>query len=95
MNTIHRPLMIFLACLAILGCEVTKKDIQQADNYRMGLAAHLGLAPEQINVTAGSGVTHVTISGVQLASERERIAADLTTLNKNNPKLYPLSWSFR
>ena len=45
--------------------------------------------------TAGSGVAYVTISGVQLASERERIAADLTTLNKNNPKLDPLKWTFR
>jgi predicted component of type VI protein secretion system len=95
MNTIHRLLMVFLASLALLGCEATKKDIKQADNYRMELAAHLGLAPEQVNVTAGSGVTYVTISGVQLASERERIAADLTTLNKNNPKLDPLKWTFR
>jgi hypothetical protein len=95
MNTIRRFLTIILASLALMGCEVTKQDIKQADNYRMGLAAHLGLAPEQISVAAGSGVTHVTISGVQLASERERIAADLTTLNKNNPKLDPLNWTFK
>ena len=95
MNTIHRLLMIILASLALVGCEVTKKDTKQADNYRMGLASHLGIAPEQINVTAGSGVTYLTISGVELASERERIAADLRTLNKNNPKLDPLKWTFR
>jgi len=87
--------MILLASLALLGCEVAKKDIKDADNYRMGLAAHLGLAQEQVSVTAGSGVTHVTISGVQLASERERIAEDLKTLNKNNPKFDPLSWTFK
>jgi len=95
MNTIHRLLIVFLASLTLAGCEATKKDIKEANNYRMELAAHLGLAQEQVNVTAGSGVTYVTISGVQLASERERIAADLTTLNKNNPKLDPLRWTFR
>ena len=95
MNNIHRLIMITLASLVLVGCEATKEDVKQADNYRMGLAAHLGLAPEQISVTPGSGVVYVTISGVQLASERERIAADLTTLNKNNPKLDSLSWTFK
>jgi predicted component of type VI protein secretion system len=95
MNRIHRLLIIFLASLVLVGCEATKKDIKEANNYRLGLAGHLGLSPEQVNVTAGSGATYVTISGVQLASERERIAADLTTLNKNNPKLDPLKWTFR
>ena len=87
--------MIPLASLALMGCEATNKDIKQANNYRMGLAGHLGLSPDQINVTPGAGVAYVTISGVDLESERERIAADLTTLNKNNPKLDPLKWSFR
>jgi hypothetical protein len=87
--------MMILASLALVGCAANPKDIKQANNYRLGLAGHLGLAQEQVNVTAGSGVTYVTISGVQLAAERERIAADLTTLNKNNPKLDQLSWTFR
>jgi predicted component of type VI protein secretion system len=95
MKTTHRFLMIILASLALVGCEATKKDIKQADNYRLGLASHLGISEDQISVTAGSGVTYVTISGVELASERERIAADLRTLNKNNPKLDPLKWTFR
>lgn len=87
--------MIILASAALVGCEVTRKDIKQADNYRMGLASSLGLSPEQVSVTAGSGVIYVTISGVQLASQREQIVADLTTLNKNNPKLDPLHWTFK
>jgi hypothetical protein len=95
MHTIQRLLVIILASLAFLGCEATKVDIKEADNYRMGLATNLGLSPDQINVTPGSGVIYVTISGVVLASERERIVADLKTLNKNNPKLDPLSWTFR
>jgi predicted component of type VI protein secretion system len=95
MNTIHRLLLIPLASLVLIGCAVTEKDTKQANNYRMELAAHLGLAPEQVSVTPGSGVAYVTISGVELASERERIAADLTTLNKNNPKLDTLKWTFR
>ncbi len=95
MNTIPRHLLALSVCLSLVGCAATPKDIKQANNYRMGLAAHLGLAPEQVTVAPGRGVAYVTISGVQLTSEKERIAADLTTINKNNPKLDKLSWSFK
>lgn len=95
MNNIHRLLSISLASLLLSGCAVSSKDIKQANNYQMGLASHLGIAPEQVTVTPGAGVAHVTITGIQSASDRERIAADLATLNKNNPKLDPLRWSFR
>jgi hypothetical protein len=95
MNTIQRFSMVILASLVLIGCEATSQDVKQAKNYRLGLAPHLGLSPEQVTVTPGHGVVYITISGVQLASDRERIVEDLKTLNQNNPKLDPLRWTFR
>jgi len=95
MNTIRSLLLISFASLVLSGCAVSTKDIKEANNYQMGLAAHLGIAPEQVTVTPGPGVAHVVITGVESATDRERIAADLTTLNKNNPKLDPMRWTFR
>ena len=67
MNTFRSFLLISLASLTLTGCAVSSKDIKQANNYQMGLASHLGIAPEQVTVTPGAGVAHVTITGVPSA----------------------------
>ena len=87
--------VLLLAALAAFGaCAPQKRDIDQARNYRMGLAPALGLSREQIRVEPGFGVINVTIYSVQSEAERARIAADFTTLNRNNPKLDPIKWTF-
>jgi len=86
--------LLLAALLAFSACAPQKHDIEEARSYRMGLAPVLGLAREQVLVEAGYGVTNVTIYGVQSQAERARIAADLVTLNKNNPKMNPLKWTF-
>jgi hypothetical protein len=59
------------------------------------LAAHLGLAQEQVHIEPGYGVTYVTILGVSGKEDRQRIAIDLATLNRNNSKINPLRWTFQ
>ncbi len=110
MNTTPKFLTFAFASLVLVGCEsyrdtvrgvgsgmgaIQTRDIQQADAYRKALPGHLGLAPQQIRVEPGSGVTHVTISGVAAETERQRIATDLETLNSKNPQLSPLKWRFQ
>ena len=89
----HLLLATFLVFSA--GCATQTRDVDQARSYRLGLASHLGIAQEQIRVDPSRGVTHVTIFGIQSDADRERIAADLTTLNKNNPRMNPLKWTFQ
>jgi hypothetical protein len=100
----------FLAAVCVTGCEsyretvrsaghglgaIEPRDIQQADAYRKALPGHLGLAPEQINVTAGSGITEVRISGVTADSDRQRITSAISSLNSQNPQLNPLHLTFQ
>jgi len=108
MNVTKRLLICTLASFALLGCEshrdtmrgigsgmgaIQTRDIQQADAYRKALPGHLGLLPQQIRVEPGSGVTHITISGV--VAERQRIATELAALNSKNPQLSPVKWRFQ
>jgi outer membrane murein-binding lipoprotein Lpp len=98
-----------LTALLLVGCEsyresvrslgssmgaIQTRDIQQADAYRKSLPGHLGLASKQVRVEPGSGITHVTISGVTDEVQRQRIATELATLNSKNPQLSPLKWRF-
>lgn len=94
MRTNSANVLLLAALLALSACAPQKRDIDQARSYRMGLAPALGLAREQVRIDPGFGVVNVTIYGVQSEAERARIAGDLATLNKNNPKLNPLKWTF-
>jgi hypothetical protein len=94
MNSVkHFLLAAFLVFSA--GCATQTRDVDQARSYRLGLASHLGISQEQIRVEPSRGVTNVTFFGIQSDADRQRIATDLTTLNRNNPKMNPLKWSFQ
>ncbi|KAF0178880.1 MAG: hypothetical protein FD161_1639 [Limisphaerales bacterium] len=110
MNAATKLLAVALASFVLVGCEsyrdtvrgigsgvgaIQTRDIQQADAYRKALPGHLGLPSQQVRVEPGSGVTHVTVSGVASETERQRIATDLATLNSKNPQLSPLKWRFQ
>ena len=110
MNVTTKLLTCALASLVLVGCEsyrnsvrnvgtsmgaIQIRDIRQADAYRKALPGHLGLPSQQVRVEPGSGVTHVTISGVAAETERQRIATELATLNSKNPQLSPLKWRFQ
>jgi hypothetical protein len=99
-----------LAYLILVGCDnyrdsvrsvsssmgaIQIGDIHQAQAYRKALPGQLGLPPQQVRVEPGSGVTHVTISGVAGDTERQRIAVELAALNTKNPQLNPLKWTFQ
>ena len=73
---------------------IQTRDIQQAQFYRDELPRQLNLAPSQVSVEPGSGITHVTISGVKDA-EQPRIASMIEWLNTANPHLNPLKVQFR
>jgi len=60
------------------------RDIKQADVYRQTLPGYLKLAPEQVHVEAGSGVSDVTITGVSSDDERQKITATVADLNAQN-----------
>ena len=74
---------------------IEPRDIREADAYRKVLPSHLGLAPDQVNIAAGSGITEVTISGVTADAERQRIASAISRLNSQNPQLNPLRLRFQ
>lgn len=74
---------------------IQTKDVQQADAYRKALPGHFGLLPHQVHVEPGSGVTKVTIFGVNAEAERKRITDAVDSLNKQNPQLNPLRLRFQ
>ena len=99
MNTTIRYLVIVSASLLFCGCEsyrdtvrgigsslgaIQIRDIKQADVYRQTLPGYLKLAPEQVHVEAGSGVSDVTITGVSSDDERQKITATVADLNAQN-----------
>ena len=100
MNTPIRILILSLV-LFVAGCQnssdsirsfthatggIMHRDIQQADAMRAVLPGHLGLSPRQMQVTPGSGVTHVKIWRVDDEAARKRIAAQLETLNSKKSR---------
>jgi hypothetical protein len=73
---------------------IEPRDLDQADAYQQQLPAHLHLDPQQIKVEPGSGVTHVTLTGIDSDFDRHRISTELARLNSLNPQLNPLVWSY-
>lgn len=110
MNSMLRILIFSAASLFLIGCEsyrntvrnvgssmgaIQTRDIQQANAYRETLPSQLGLQPHQIRVEAGSGVTHVIISGVTAETERQRIVKQLEAIKNTNPQMGSLQWKFQ
>lgn len=99
MNTSFGFLLVVSAFSLLCGCEsyrdtvrgvgsslgaIQIRDIQQANVYRQTLPGYLKLAPEQVHVEAGSGISDVTVTGVSSDIEKQRLTAAVTDLNAQN-----------
>ncbi len=73
------------------GIEIS--DIQQQNSLRQTLPNYLGLPENKIQIEAGSGVTHVTISGVN-ADDKQSITNKIQNLQIQNPNMNPIRLHF-
>ncbi len=71
------------------------RDIQQADAYRKELPEYLALPQQQVRVEPGSGVTHVTILGMNSEAERARISDAIATLKARKQGVDPIDLRFQ
>jgi len=98
-----------LAALFLMGCEgyketmrglggnagaIQARDVQCAASLRNELPRYLGLLSKSIRVEPGSGVVHVTISGVIDPRERGAIGSKLNDLQAKNPYMDAIKLMF-
>ena len=105
-----RLLIILLSAFFFAGCDSYREtvrgvghatgaieisDIRQANQLRDDLPVYLGLPSSHVRVEAGSGVTHVTISGVTSPADRQTITTKIQELQSQNPKMNSIKLRFQ
>jgi len=71
------------------------RDIQQANQLKSVLPTYLGLPSNRVRVEPGSGVTHVSLSGVYSQEEEKIITTKIQDLQTKNPKMDPIKLHFK
>jgi hypothetical protein len=61
---------------------------------RQILPDYLGLPEDRIQVEAGSGITHVIISGINNAADKQNITNKMQNLQTQNPNMNPIQLRF-
>jgi hypothetical protein len=101
MKAIIRFLFVLLTQFIFVGCQsgggmghalgaIEASDIRQANYMRDQLPNYLGLPDSRIQVESGSGVVHVTISGVSDTPGRQTLISKLHDFEVSNPKSDPI-----
>ena len=70
------------------------RDVAQADNVRAILPGYLGLPGDHMRVTADSGYTDVTLTGIDDSAARKNIKTRLEDLRTQNPMMNPIELHF-
>jgi hypothetical protein len=70
------------------------RDVAQADNLRAILPGYLGLPGDRMRVTADSGYTDLTLSGINDSATKKDIQHKLEDLRTQNPMMNPIELHF-
>ena len=75
---------------------ILMSDVRSAKYYEKQLPEYLGMSARRMDVLPDSGFTHVTLSGVASASERQRISSLIDEANRGrDPRLDPIRCDFK